>query len=139
MPGVCTVLAYTVCLIFHPGCIDRGQMWKLHSNNVLCRLHHSVQVVPLGSSAAGVPCCCGSSSFCESLACFNFLRKRSLCCAFLTSWEVLVDHISCAERVTQRYLRFSAISTVSPCMWSGRCCFLTLDLLKSMTISFVSV
>lgn len=76
-------------------------------------------------------------TFCKGLACFNFLRIKSLCCAFLTSWEMLVDHVSCTVRVTPRYLRLSTVSTISPWMWSGRFCFLTPDPLKSIIISFV--
>lgn len=48
--------------------------------------------------------------------------------------ESLVNQVSCAEKVTPSYLRFSTISTISPWICSGRCHFLTLDLLKSISI-----
>lgn len=77
-----------------------------------------------------------NSSFWGSLACFSFLRNKSLCWAFFTSWKVLAVHVSCLEVVTPRNFRDPTISTVSPCMWSRESSH-TFDLLKSMASSFV--
>lgn len=55
------------------------------------------------------------------LVCLNFLRKYSLCWAFLTWYEMCVVQVRSAVMGTPRTLKFSTLSSSSPCVERAEC------------------